>query len=286
MNKSFFILIIITIILLIQVPVRSQDNIKSPRTLKIPKRLQNSQCGSSFMKSVESMTFAEREEKIFEEISNGNIPQFLRTLIKLESEFIDAAGNTHTIVYEVMPDYLSIGSDQDYCRVPMGPKTAQKIADLFGAILPTRKLVDNIYKYSDIKLEPVTYAPVGNLSELVPKFVKHNNDIEKQLKISEAKLGQLIAGIKKDVVISNKIVDTKRPNHVVIYGWHKLDGSPIQPLTNIHFDSYTDYSHGVRLINSDVLVDGELKKISGLLKDEILYKLFSDEAEPMSQTGY
>jgi hypothetical protein len=40
------------------------------------------------------------------------------------------------------------------------------------------------------------------------------------------------------------------------------------------------------LINNEVLVDGELKMISDLLKDEVLHKIFSNEAEPMVQPGY
>lgn len=263
-----------------------QNNINSPKKLNIPERPETAQSGSSFMNSVESMPFLEREVRIYEEISKGNIPNFLRNLIKLKIKAIDAKGNLHTLSYDVMPDYLAIGSDEDYCRVPIGPITAQKIADLFGAVLPTSKLVDEIYKNAEVKLEPVTYTPNGNLSELVPKFVMHNNDIEQQLKNAHAKLGQLIAGTKKDVVLSNTIIDPKRPNHVVIYGWHKLDGKPIQPLRNIHINTYTDYSHGIRLINDEVLLDGELKSILEILKDENLYKIISDETCPMIQPSY
>ncbi len=263
-----------------------QNNNKSLKKLKIPKRPETAQSGSAFMNSVESLTFLEREERIYEEVSIGNIPNFLRTLTKLEIKAKDASGNFHTVSYEVMPDYLSIGSDEDYCRVPMGPITAQRIADLFGAVLPTSKLVDEIYKNSDIKLKPVTYAPNGNLSELVPKFVMHNNDIELQLKNANARLGQLIGGTKKDVVLSNTILDPARPNHVVIYGWHKLDGKPIQPLRNIHINTYTDYSHGIRLINNEVLLDGEVKRYKDILKDENLYKILSDEEGPMIKPAY
>ena len=43
---------------------------------------------------------------------------------------------------EVMPDYLAVGSDDDFVRMPMRPQTAQQIADAFGCVLPTRKIVD------------------------------------------------------------------------------------------------------------------------------------------------
>ena len=48
-----------------------------------------------------------------------------------------------------MPDYLAVGSDDDFVRMPMTPQTAQQIADLFGCILPTRKMVDAIDAAAD-----------------------------------------------------------------------------------------------------------------------------------------
>ena len=98
--------------------------------------------------------------------------------------------------------------------------------------------------------------------------------------------GQLVGGIKKDVVLSNKIVDPARQNHVVIYGWHKLDGVPIQPLTNIHINSYVDYSHGIRLLNGEMLLDSVTVSIKSILADPLLYKVISNETGPMNQTSY
>ncbi|MGE5436906.1 MAG: T9SS type A sorting domain-containing protein, partial [Syntrophothermus sp.] len=152
--------------------------------------------------------------------------------------------------------------------------------------MPTRKMVDNIYKKSEIKLAPYPYAPVGNQNELVPKFIEHNSKIEEQRLAAGGLLGQLTGGTKKDVVLSNKIIDPARPNHVCIYGWHQLNGVAIQPLTNIHIDSYVDYSHGIRLLNNEVLIDGQIKLITNILKDNILYKLFSDETGVMTQPTY
>ncbi len=263
-----------------------QNSIVMPAELNIPPRQPNAKTGSQFMDFVTNMTFAQREEQIFNEISAGNIPDFLRSLINIQAQFQDANGVQHTVIYKVMPDYLAIGSNEDFCRIPMGPITAQRLATIFGATMPTSKLVDNIYTNSSVKLQPVTYAPVGNQNELVPKFVLHNRAIDSLRLIAGGILGQLTGGTKKDVVVSNKIVDPARPDHVVIYGWHQLNGLPIQPLTNIHVNTYVDYSHGIRFLNNEVIFDGQIKKITDILRDEILYKVLSNETGAMTQPGY
>jgi hypothetical protein len=242
--------------------------------------------GSAFMDEVRDVPFEQREERIEQEISRGNIPDFLRRTVTLRSAFDDAAGASRTVEYQVLPDYLAIGPDEDFCRIPMGPGTAQRIAELFGASLPTGKLVDDIYHQSEVKLEPVTYYPVEDANERVDQFVRHNEAIEEQRKDQDAELGQLVAGLKKDVVISNKISDPDRTHHVVIYGWHRLAGEPIQPLTNVHIDTYVDYSHGVRLINSEVMIDGVPMEIEAVLRDPVLYRLISDEDGVMGSVRY
>ena len=69
----------------------------------------------------------------------------------------------------------------------------------------------------------------------------------------------LIGGIKKDVVLSNKVQEHAKANRVAIYGWHTLDGKPIQPVYAGHVNWYVDYSHGIRLIAKKVKIDGRLK---------------------------
>jgi hypothetical protein len=263
-----------------------QENISTPEQLLIPPRPPNARTGSQFMQDVTNLSFAAREEQIYNEVSTGNIPDFMRSLVPIDASFQDANGTTHTVHYEVMPDYLAIGSNEDFCRIPTGPITAQRLADLFGAVMPTRKLVDNIYINCAVKLAPVTYTPVGNQNELVPKFVEHNAAIEALRIAAGGQLGQLTGGTKKDVVLSNLIIDPARPNHVVIYGWHQLNGEPIQPLTNIHINTYVDYSHGIRFLNNEFLLDGQVKKINTVLTDPVLYKVLSDENGVMVQPTY
>lgn len=242
--------------------------------------------GDQFMQAIKNLDFTSREEAIYKEFLYGNIPDFYRQLTTIEQVFNDNDGNTHTLAYDVMPDYLAIGCDTNFCRVPMGPITAQRIADFYGCTMPTRKLVDDIYRHAEIKLAPVTYYPVGNNNEKVDKFIEHNTAINQQFSEAGGVLGQLVGGIKKDVIISNKITDPNRDHHVVIYGWHTLDGDAIQPLYNGHIDSYVDYSHGIRLLKSEVLVDREPKTIQQILRDPVLYKLVSDESGIMVQPTY
>ncbi|MCX6142191.1 MAG: T9SS type A sorting domain-containing protein, partial [Ignavibacteriales bacterium] len=257
-----------------------------PKPVQFPPRPPGSPTGSQFMTSVAPMTFDQREAEIYKQISLGNVPDFLRGFKKIQSSFQDANGVSHTVIYEVTPDYLCIGSDEDFCRIPMGPITAQKLANLFGATMPTPKLVDNIHLNADVKLAPVTYTPVGNQNELVSKFVDHNTAIEAQRVAAGRPLGALIDGIKKDVVLSNRIADPANANRVVIYGWYRLDGTAIQPVYSNHINSYVDYSHGIRFINKEMLVDSVVMTASQVLTNSTLYKVLSNESGVMPQPSY
>jgi hypothetical protein len=254
------------------------------RRLNIPPRDPAAESGSDFMMRIAPLPLDEREEEIYKAIASGNIPDFLRNTVTLNGEFADSAGITHVVTYEVMPDYFSIGNDTDFCRIPMNPYTAQNLASDFGASLITARISDHIYLKADIKLAPFNYIPVGNANELVTKFVEHNTQIEKQFREAGGLQGRLIAGIKKDVILSGRMAD--QPGKVVIYGWHKPDGKPIQPVYSGHVYWYVDYSHGIRFINNQVLIDGKICLFTEILQDPVLYKIFSDEDEPMRQVTY
>jgi hypothetical protein len=179
---------------------------------------------------------------------------------------------------DVMPDYLAIGSDDDFIRMPMTPQTAQKIADAFGCILPTRKMVDAIDAAAEIRLAP---HPMTEAREAVATFLEHQQIIEKQR--GAKRLGSLITGIKKDIVLSPRIFE--KPKRLAIYGWRQLNGQPIQPLTTVHWNGYVDYSHGARLVRNSIDVDGKPWKIDELLSDPTRCGLVSDEG-PMQPPRY
>lgn len=254
------------------------------RRLNIPPRDPAAESGSEFMNRISDLPLEKREEEIHSAVASGNIPGFLRETVTLKGTFNDLNGTPHTLEYEVMPDYLAIGSDSDFCRIPMTPGTAQRLADLFGCSLLTAKLSDHIWANAEVRLVPFNYVPVGNANELVTKFAEHNAQIEKQLAEAGGRHGQLVAGIKKDVIISSRIAE--RPDRVVIYGWHKTDGKPIQPVYSGHIWWYVDYSHGIRFMNAQVLLDGRPVLVYDLLKDPVLFRVVTDEEGPYADSVY
>ena len=162
-------------------------------------------------------------------------------------------------------------TDRDEIRITI------QIAAAFGCSLPTRKMVDAIYEQAEVKLEP---RPLGEPRETVRRFVEHNGMIEQQR--AGKPLGALVAGHKKDVVISNRLKE--KPGKVAIYGWHKLDGKPIQPLYVGHVDWYVDYSHGIRLVKNECEVDGKKTTVADVLTDQQVCELLSDEG-PIAAGG-
>jgi hypothetical protein len=90
-----------------------------------------------------------------------------------------------------------------------------------------------------------------------------------------AALGELIAGDKKDLVLTNRL--RTHLDRVAIYGWHTDNGKPIQSLSTVHGWRYADYSHGARLISTRVFVDGISRSIFDVIQDNRLAPMLSDE---------
>lgn len=217
------------------------------------------------------MKWGARDSFAVQEILSGNIPGFLKKFVPVNVSLTDSVtGKTLKATYYVSPDYLSVGNDKDWARINITPNAGQKIADSFHCFLPTRKMVDDIYKTATVKLEPV---PMYAFRDSTPTMWQHHLIIEGQRKGRKG----LIAGIQKDVVISGKISRDTRPERVAIYGWHRLDGKPIQPLYTGHIYWWIDYSQGIRLVYRKIKVDGKWMDYTEVLKHPVLQKLLCDE---------
>ena len=213
-------------------------------SLALPERPPNALGAAALIEKLSPMSLAEREQTIIAEIKSGNVPEFLCRLVDIPvTESIDGREVTATIA--VTPEYLAIGSDEDFLFTPLTPLCAQQVADDLGCLLPTPKLVDKIHYAAALKLDPLPIPPTPAMTT-VPVFAAHHAALRVQRDplLAGQPWGTLVAGQKKDVVITPNLFET--PASVAIYGWHRKDHQPIQPLHTGHTQSWVDYSHGMR----------------------------------------
>jgi hypothetical protein len=239
---------------------------------RIPPRAADAVGGTEFARRIAGLEEAERGAAIVAEVTGGNIPEFLRRLQPVRLTGSSGSRRLSATVW-VMPDYLAVGSDEDFVRVPVDFNSAVAIARAFGMALPTRKIVDAVYRQAAVRLRPQPMTP-GPRMTTTSYFVTHNRRIEQQR--GGRRLGVLVAGQKKDLVLTNQLY-RRGSARVAIYGWHEAIGKPIQPLSTVHRASYADYSHGLRLVHGMMLVDGVETSVFDVLDDPARARLLSLE---------
>lgn len=133
--------------------------------------------------------------------------------------------------WDVAPSYIA----------PVGIAEAEAIAAEHDCELPTPGLVDAIWKAADLKVVPLPRQHDGT-----PATMASQATFDDQYKRIQAEIGgrpyKLIAGTHKDVVRD------PTTGKIGLYGWHMLNGVPIQPPYYHHAGAWIDYSQGVRLV--------------------------------------
>jgi hypothetical protein len=235
--------------------------------LRLPARRDDALDATALLHRTEGMTGGEREQFFRNQYLEGNIPSHLRTLHPLE------LGGGRVVVF-VTHDYLALGSDADAVRVPLARNAAWTVARAANATLPTPHIVDEIYRASPCRVTSVRF---GVMNEMATSslYLAHSKDIDEHLAKGACERGGLVAGPKKDLVLSAR--ENGRAGRLAIYGWFRTDGSVIQPLSLVHSDQYVDYTHGIRLVSNDIRVDGTPMTFKAALRDRAIGKSLSDE---------
>lgn len=231
--------------------------------------------GTEFINSVVGIFGKTREEIIQRTILEGNVPSHMKQFVDIQINFFDTKNTQHKLIINVLPDYLTVGNDIDSVRVPLWPTTAQLLADQLNCVLPTTKIAKIIWEHSN-RIPPQPWGPpydasMNSSERILAHNLKINATIEK-LKIDNT---HLLCGHKKDVVITNKLL--KKPKSVAIFGWIQNNGIPIQPLFLGHASNYCDYSHGIRLISKQCILDDHVEDLTKIMQDENLSCSVSEE---------
>ena len=225
----------------------------------IPRRDRNAPVASAFFAGPGAVSGTERDRRIVQEVAAGNMPAF-----QLDLRPVVMTGQGVQVVLCVMPDYLALGSDSDFVRVPLGLRAAMDVADRFDMLLPTARMVDAIYAQADVRLRPQPMDPGPQMAS-TGYFLRHNAMVETQFASAGGRRGLLVSGHKKDLVLTNRLA--RSPGRVAIYGWHRVGGQAIQPLSTVHGAEYADYSHGIRLISRTAYLNGRPVDLGALLSD-------------------
>jgi hypothetical protein len=252
----------------------SRDPCGDSVTQGIPVRAANAPGGRAFAEEIRNVTDDERESLIRQQLMAGNLPKFLRRFvpIRLQSPFPE--GKSVDVVICAAPDYLAIGSDDDFLLMPMRLSTALSMASVYGFTLPTTRIVDAIYAQAAVHFVPQP-LPAGSEMRSTAYSLRHNELVGMQRTALGVSLGALVAGDKKDLVLTNRL--RSHMDRVAIYGWHSGEGKPIQSLSTVHGWRYADYSHGARLISTQVFVDGRARSIFNVMQDDQLAPALSNE---------
>ena len=240
------------------------------RELALPPRATGAEGARTFYGHVAGLGAGEREHRVETELVGGNVPGFLRRLLPIRLDTKDT-GVGEAFAF-VTPDYLCLGSDDDFVRIAITMHTVRKVAVAAGAVPPTRLLVDAIYAAAAHKItSPLMTAGSGRPQDVL----SHHAIIEHRLSKDRGSRGELVAGCKKDVVITKRMLET--PGRTAIYGWFLADGSVVQSLSLVHDDRFLDYVQGLRLVDRKLLLDGREADILDVLADKKVAPLVSDE---------
>lgn len=237
--------------------------------LDLPERNSSAITGSLFCSKYDGVNINIRHQAIFDEIASGNVPDFLRSFSEIQ-----ITDGTNKINYFVLPDYLAIGSNDDFVRMPMPVNIAQQIATASNCSLITKKISDDIWKFSANK---ISQFPMGtsNMTSLLT-YKKHNNSVNQFLNGKDTAL--LSAGHHKDYVLHNSLIPNNPNKRTAIYGWAGTSGIPIQGpgvQSSAHSIEYVDYSQAVRLISNACVVNDNMITIQEAFSDSNISKLIN-----------
>ena len=204
-----------------------------------------------------------RHCQVLQDMSRGQIAPHLTNLVPVQMGEVTIC---------VMPDYLSVGTDADNVRMPLGRDQAVEIAREMGFVLPTTTMVDRICEQArgGSNSYGITSSPFpwSIESERMGRILRHDERIDASLAETSYSPGDLVACHKKDLVMNAQRSRGSHSSQVNIYGWPRSRGGRNwQPLYDGHGDSYADYSHGVRLVSQTAFVNGRPVPLTDLIRD-------------------
>jgi len=228
-----------------------------------------------------------RERFLTEEYLRGNIPSFMRTLYPLELQRPDG----RPMVIYSLPDFLCLGSDDDFVHTPMSPRTAQRIANEWGLILGTPEMEDARRAYFPQKLSFRAMAPPRfprNASMMsTERWPIHTKWFLDDMEKEGYEIGKPVTGHKKGLITHPWLADWGFKYcgiHGAYYGKSNKPIHVFEKEAKAHITNYNDYSHGVVLYHPKVFYPNS--EGAGEQEDDILTILQGGDPRPLSNRRF
>lgn len=250
-----------------------------------------------------------REAAFWAELQKGNYPGFVSRFAPVT--MTDKAGRRAT--FQVSVDYVAVGTDEDWLRFPLSGYYASRVADVFGCLLPTNRLVLETYRQAAIKLVAHPFDCQGTGSGKWQRsnaaILAHEDVLQGRVAckrgqripsvdgklnpllgahdgvcaIAGAHPGVLVSGHKKEVIVSHENLAER----LAFWGFFTAAGKPIQSgFACRHGPGFSDYSHGVRLVKADVDLDGKRVSYAELIADPAYAGLMFEGGAVCPKTAY
>lgn len=197
--------------------------------------------------------------------------------------------NWHLIQIEnlkisVLP-LLILGSQDEPIPVMASAITQQLIADTLGCLLPTAKVMDEMYKQAKVKISAISH-PNWMTDQSMGLPYRLVEQVDYLISAGACKLNPLIFGGWKSWILSNKLTQgsTKAVNHG-LYLQHPYQGIQMTPggvyaiqiSGGAHNYAHQDYSQCVVLMSNKCFLDNAQRDTAEILKSPTLSHLLSYE---------
>lgn len=219
--------------------------------------------GKEFMAKYKSIKDRhERHMFALQQVALGNVPKHFNQFESMKK----VGANGTKVEYKVARHNQRIGTDGDYVEVPFDGPTASAAATIQGCTLATPWVLADVYANAKENGGVITFYGGQDLAQKAGK-----SDWERWMMSAEGmaqafnlrrkefkgKEGQITAGHFKN--IGPPRASNIRAQSLNINGGRYESGEKVQDFPgNFHGDSYSDASHGVRMVkNGSLIVNGK-----------------------------
>lgn len=192
----------------------------------------------------------------WKQVKAGNVPSYIASSFW---KWVTITGGGHTLEILVAPDYFALGTDDDPWRVGRTSENfAQDVADKYGAVLPTWKMLKAIQSASDPHIPYIDVKAHGiGLKDIETAHADNVANAEAKKAFDAAGISpgdHLTIGWAKAFVVAADEDGT----HLCIGGgsWDSSGTSYVQTPCSPHVVSYGDASQRIVLVSKKARLDG------------------------------